>query len=153
MRASATALALAIVLLAGGCAERVEPPPAPPAVAEPPPLRTKPGTATRDFNGDGFIDAEEAAGYYARRFGELDQDGDVLLSEEEIAADMDAGGFAELDLDADLSINQDEYFQSNSRRFRSAIDPTTGMMSTSDFDTMIGRTDPIVVDGLDPSGS
>lgn len=153
MRALALNVVLTVAILATGCASPPEPAPSPPALAEPPPVRTAPGTTWRDLNDDGFIDADEAAGYYARRFGELDQDGDAVLSREEIGAELgedDEAGFEALDLDADLSINQDEYFQDSSRRFRQSVDPMTGMMSTSDFDTMIGRVDPIG-DELDAS--
>lgn len=114
-----------------------------------------PGTATRDLDDDGFISAREAAGYYARRFGALDQDGDALLSREEIARDLEGladpdAAFAALDLDTDLQISQDEYFQANAQKFRQKVDPSSGMMSSTDFDTMIRYKDPLVSDQLNP---
>jgi hypothetical protein len=148
---------LALGAVAAGCAgapDRQAAVPSPPDLAEPPPVRTKPGTTVRDINDDGFIDADEAAGYYARRFGELDQDGDALLSREEIARDLGEehdARFEALDRDADRMINQDEYFLSSSDRYRQKVDPTSGMMSTSDFDSMIGRVDPAITSDEDPA--
>ena len=113
-----------------------------------------PPSATRDIDGDGFIEPREAAGYFARRFGELDQDGDARLSREEIAVEIDEledpeGYFSSLDADADLMISQDEYFRASSDRFRQRVNPTSGMMSSSDFDTMIRAKDPLVTDRID----
>lgn len=111
---------------------------------------------TRDFDGDGLISASEAAGYYARRFGELDQNSDGWLSRDEIAGDSDEAAepgllFDDLDLDADAQVSSDEYFQSGASRFQQRINPNTGMMSTSDFDTMIRYADPPVTDEVEPA--
>lgn len=121
-----------------------------PDVAEVQPLPV-PQSAARDINADGFVDASEAAGFFARRFGDLDQDGDARLSREEMALDLDQlddpdGTFEALDLDANLLISQDEYFQASSRRFRQRVNPTSGMMSSADFDTMIRSKDPLLSD-------
>lgn len=118
---------------------------------------TVPPSSTRDIDGDGFIDPREAAGYFARRFGELDQNGDARLSREEIALEIDEledpeAHFSTLDADADLMISQDEYFRASSERFRQRINPTSGMMSSSDFDTMIRFKDPLVSDQLEAGG-
>lgn len=113
-----------------------------------------PSSSTRDINNDGFINASEAAGYFARRFGELDQDGDAQLSREEIGLEIDeledpTAAFSALDRDADRMISQDEYFRSRSASFRQRVDPNSGMMSSSDFDTMIRFKDPLVTDRIE----
>lgn len=157
MRRAGLIAALALGAFVAGCAGEPEPERAVATAVRDvpePPARTKPGSMLRDLNDDGFISASEAAGYYARRFGELDQDGDALLSREEIAQDLgtDAdAGFAAIDLDRDLMIDQQEYFQARSDLFRRSVDPSSGMMSTSDFDTMIGRADPPIAEALDPT--
>lgn len=152
-RSTRSALLLGAVLL-GGCADSADPmgEPLDTVRLEPDAMPSSvPSSTTRDIDGDGFIDPREAAGYFARRFGELDQDGDARLSREEIALEIDQlenpeTHFSSLDLDANLVISQDEYFRASSERFRQRINPTSGMMSSSDFDTMIRFKDPLVTD-------
>lgn len=148
-------LLLGAVLLSG-CAGSADPMGEPLHTARLEPeavLSSVPPSSTRDIDGDGFINPREAAGYFARRFGELDQDGDARLSREEIALEIDQlenpeTHFSSLDLDANLMISQAEYFKANSEQFHQRINPTSGMMSSSDFDTMIRFKDPLVTDQM-----
>ena len=149
-------------LFAAGCADTGAPPPAG-EVLEPPAIGGTTGEAAgrpaartaRDIDRDGFVSASEAAGFYARRFGVLDEDGDGLLSRDELAAahpgvdDPDAV-FSEVDSDADELVSQGEYFEAGADRFRQRANPNTGMMSTSDFDSMVRFADAPAAPEIDP---
>lgn len=161
MRLPGRSAALSLACLLAACAFGSDPEGerARTAALEPaPPTSSVPPLSTRDINGDGLISAGEAAGYYARRFGELDQDGDAYLSRSEMGLEIDAledpdAEFEGLDTDSDLIISQDEYFEANSERYLQRVEPTTGMMSSSDFDEMIRFSDPEISDELDGAGA
>jgi hypothetical protein len=96
-------------------------------------------TASRhiyDEDGDGFVSRAEAEGYYRRSFGQL---APAELEPEEPSA-LDLGvAFEEL-----VGRSEQEYVDDNLRKYNLRADQTVGMMSTRDFDEMIGGSDPAI---------
>jgi hypothetical protein len=128
--------------------ERLEPPPgyaarpsASGAAAEP----VEELTAVRpphDEDGDGFVSPAEAEGYDRRHFGLLDDNGRLSPAELEPGA---PGAPATEPADEELvgATEQEDLnprLQGHDRR----ADPSMGMMSTRDFDEMLGGSDPAI---------
>ena len=100
--------------------------------------------ALHDEDRDGFISPVEAEGYYRRHFGELDDDNDGRLSRAEL--EPEAPGTPDLELDDEelVGTTEQEYVDDHLRQYDLRADRTVGMMSTRDFDEMVGAPDPVL---------
>jgi hypothetical protein len=132
--------------------ERLEPPPgyaarpsAPGEAAE----QVEELTAVRpphDDDGDGFVSPAEAEDYYRRHFGLLDDDDDGPLSRAEL--EPEAPGAPETDVAGEeVGATEQEYLEHRLRRYDRRDDPSVGMLSTKDFEEMLGGSDPAIGGG------
>ena len=130
--------------------ERLEPPPgfaARPSVSSDAAEQVENLTAVRarhDEDGDGFVSPAEAEGYYRRYFGQLDDNNDGRLSRAEL--DTEAPGAPDLDVaDEELvDATEQEYLDGRLRQYDLRTDPSVGMLSTKDFEEMVGGSDPAI---------
>jgi EF hand len=128
--------------------ERLEPPPgyaarpsASGAAAEPVEELTA-VRAPHDEDGDGFISPAEAEGFYRRYFGQLDDDDDGRLSRAELESKAPGTPETEVADEELVGATEQEYLDHRLRRYDRRADPPMGMMSTKDFDEMLGGSDP-----------
>jgi hypothetical protein len=127
--------------------EPIEPPPgyrerpsAPSGAAE----QVRELTTRRDLydeDGDGFVSPVEAEGYYRRNFAELDDDNDGRLARAELKPEGPATPGLELAIEELVGSTEQRYVDDNLRKYNLRADRTIGMMSTRDFDEMIGEPD------------
>jgi len=106
-----------------------------------------------DEDGDGFVSPAEAEGYYRRYFGQLDDNSDGRLSRAELKPE--APGTPDLELASEelVGATEQEYVDDSLRNYNLRADRTIGMMSTADFDEMVGTLDPAISEprpGLSP---
>jgi hypothetical protein len=94
-----------------------------------------------DKDGDGFVSLLEAEGYYRSNFAELDDDNDGRLSRAELKPEPSATPEFELAIEELVGRTEQEYVDDNLRRYDLRADRTIGMMSTKDFDEMVGEPD------------
>ena len=80
--------------------------------------------------------AEE--GYYRRYFGELDDNDDGRLSRAELEPEAPDTPEVEVADEELVDATEQEYLDERLRRYDLRADPSVGMMSTKDFDEMIG---------------
>ena len=124
--------------------ERLEPPPgfaARPSVSSDAAEQVENLTAVRarhDEDGDGFVSPAEAEGYYRRYFGELDDNDDGRLSRAELEPEAPDTPEVEVADEELVDATEQEYLDERLRRYDLRADPSVGMMSTKDFDEMIG---------------
>jgi hypothetical protein len=130
--------------------ERLEPPPgfaARPSVSGAAAGRVEELTAVRarfDEDDDGFVSPAEAEGYHRRYFGQLDDNNDGRLSRAELQPE--APGTPDLELaDEELvGATEQEYLAGRLRQYDLRADPSVGMLSTKDFEEMVGGSDPAI---------
>ena len=128
--------------------ERLEPPPGfaarpslPSAAAE----QVEELTAVRaghDEDGDGFVSPAEAEGYYRRHFGQLDDNNDGRLSPAELAPEAPETSEVELADEELVDATEQDYLDERLRQYDRRTDPSVGMLSTKDFEEMVGGSDP-----------
>jgi EF hand len=99
-----------------------------------------------DEDGDGFVSPAEAEGYWRRYFAQLDDNNDGRLSRAEL--DPEAPGTPDLELANEELVGwaEQEYVDDGLREYNLRADRTIGMMSTSDFDEMVGAADAAISD-------
>ena len=130
--------------------ERLEPPPgfaARPSVSSDAAEQVENLTAVRarhDEDGDGFVSPAEAEGYYRRYFGELDDNDDGRLSRAELEPEAPDTPEVEVADEELVDATEQEYLDERLRRYDLRADPSVGMMSTKDFDEMIGGSGPAI---------
>ena len=130
--------------------ERLQPPPgfaARPSASSDAAEQVEELTAVRprhDEDGDGFVSPAEAKGYYRRYFGQLDDNNDGRLSRAELQPE--APGTPDLELaDEELvGATEQEYLAGRLRQYDLRADPSIGMLSTKDFEDMVGGSDPAI---------
>jgi EF hand len=91
-----------------------------------------------DEDGDGFVSPDEAEGYYRRNFAALDDDNDGRLTRAELKPETPATPELELAIEELVGRTEQEYVDDNLREHDLRADRTLGMMSTRDFDEMVG---------------
>lgn len=95
-----------------------------------------------DTNNDGIIDAEEANLYAEREFENMTADEDYLTEEqfgEMYGGDDDPEVmFGEIDEDADDQISQEEWVTWRDREFTEATEETEGEMPNMEFEEWLG---------------
>ena len=94
-----------------------------------------------DEDGDGFVSRVEAEGYYRRFFGQLDDDNDGRLSQAELKPETPGVPDLEIADEELVGATWREYVDLNMRKYNLRADRTVGMMSTRDFDEMVGEPD------------
>ena len=94
-----------------------------------------------DEDGDGFVSPAEAEGYYRRYFDQLDDNNDGRLSRAELKPEMPGAPDLEIAQEELVGATWREYVDVNMRRYNLRADRTVGMMSTRDFDEMVGEPD------------
>lgn len=94
--------------------------------------------ARHDEDGDGFVSPAEAEGYYRRYFGQLDDNNDGRLSRAELEPEAPDTPEVEVADEELVDATEQEYLDERLRRYDLRADPSVGMMSTKDFDEMIG---------------
>jgi hypothetical protein len=114
--------------VSGGAAEQVE---------ELTAVRTR-----HDGNGDGFASPAEAQGYERRSFGPVDDNNDGRLSRTELEPQAPGTPEVEPAEEEAVGATEQEYLDERLRRHVRRADPSVGMMSTKDFDQMLGGSDP-----------
>lgn len=99
-----------------------------------------------DEDGDGFVSPAEAEGYYRRHFGQLNDNNDGRLSRAELKPEAPGAPDLELAEEELVGWTEQEYVDDNLRGYGLRADRTIGMMSTADFDEMIGARDAAIRD-------
>ena len=99
-----------------------------------------------DEDGDGFVSPAEAEGYHRRYFGLLDDNHDGRLSRAELRPEAPGTPDLEIAYEELVGATEQEYVDDNLRRYNLRADQTIGMMSTRDFDEMVGTSDPAISD-------
>ena len=94
-----------------------------------------------DEDGDGFVSPAEAEGYYRRHFDQLDDNNDGRLSRAELKPETPGVPDLEVAYEELVGTTEQEYVDDNLRRYNLRADRTIGMMSTRDFDEMVGEPD------------
>ena len=94
-----------------------------------------------DEDGDGFVSPAEAEGYYRRNFAELDDNNDGRLARAELKPETPGTPDLELAIEELVGSTEQEYVDDNLSKYDLRADRTIGMMSTRDFDEMIGEPD------------
>ena len=94
-----------------------------------------------DEDGDGFVSPDEAEGYYRWYFAELDDNNDGRRSRAELKPETPATPEFELAIEELVGRTEQEYVDDNLRKYDLRADRTIGMMSTRDFDEMVGDPD------------
>jgi hypothetical protein len=97
--------------------------------------------ALYDESEDGFVSPAEAEGYYRRYFGQLDDDHDGRLSRAELKPEAPGAPDLELANEELVGATEDEYVDDSLSKYNLRADRTIGMMSTRDFDEMVGAPD------------
>jgi EF hand len=95
-----------------------------------------------DEDGDGFVAPAEAEGYYRRHFGQLDDNNDGRLSRAELKPE--APGTPDLELaDEELvGATEQQYVDDSLQKYNLRADRSIGMLSTREFDELVGDADP-----------
>lgn len=117
--------------------------PAPGAAAEQ--VRTL--TAVRDLHdedGDGFVSPAEAEGYYRRHFKQLDDNHDGRLSRAELRPEAPGAPDLEIAYEELVGTTEQAYVEDNLRQYNLRVERTVGMMSTKEFDEMVGSSHPAI---------
>ncbi len=94
-----------------------------------------------DENADGFVSPTEAEGYYRRYFDQLDDNNDGRLSRAELKPETPSTPDLEVAYEELVGATEQEYLDVNLRKYNLRADRTVGMMSTRDFDEMVGEPD------------
>ena len=94
-----------------------------------------------DEDGDGFVSPAEAEGYYRRYFVQLDDNNDGRLSRAELKAEVPGMPDLELAYEELVGATEREYVDVSLRKYNLRADRTIGMMSTKEFDEMVGEPD------------
>jgi EF hand domain-containing protein len=97
--------------------------------------------ALYDEDGDGFVSPAEAEGYYRRYFDQLDDNNDGRLSRAELKPETPGAHDLEVAEEELVGTTEQEYVDDNLRKYNLRADRTIGMMSTGDFDEMVGEPD------------
>jgi EF hand len=97
--------------------------------------------ALYDEDGDGFVSPAEAEGYYRRYFDQLDDNNDGRLSRAELEPETPGVPDLEVAEEELVGASEQEYVDGSLRKYNLRADPTVGMMSTADFDEMVGEPD------------
>jgi hypothetical protein len=97
--------------------------------------------ALYDEDDDGFVSPAEAEGYYRRDFAQLDDNNDGRLSRAELKPEAPRPPDLELADEELVGATEQEYVDDSLRKYNLRADRTIGMMSTRDFDEMIGEPD------------
>lgn len=99
-----------------------------------------------DDDGDGFVSPAEAEGYYRRNFGQLDDNNNGRLSRAELEPEAPGAPDLELADEELLGWSEQEYVDEELRKYNRRADRTVGVMSTPDFDEMVGAGDAAISD-------
>jgi hypothetical protein len=94
-----------------------------------------------DEDGDGFVSRAEAEGYYRRYFDQLDDDNDGRLSRAELEPETPGVPDLEVAYEELVGATEQEYLDVNLRKYNLRADRTVGMISTRDFEEMVGEPD------------
>lgn len=97
--------------------------------------------AVHDEDGDGFVSPAEAEGYYRRYFAQLDDNNDGRLSRAELKPEAPGTPDLEVAYEELVGTTEQEYVDQYLRKYNLRADRTIGMMSTRDFDEMVGEPD------------
>ena len=97
--------------------------------------------ALYDEDNDGFVSPSEAEGYYRRYFGQLDDNTDGRLSRAELKPEAPSTPDLEVAHEELVGATEQEYVDQYLRKYNLRADRTVGMMSTRDFDEMVGEPD------------
>ena len=97
--------------------------------------------ALHDEDGDGFVSPAEAEGYYRRYFAQLDDNNDGRLSRAELKPETPGTPDLEVAYEELVGRTEREYVDLNMRNYNLRADRTIGMMSTKEFDEMVGEPD------------
>jgi hypothetical protein len=130
--------------------ERLDPPPgfaARPSVSGDAAERVEELTTVRarhDEDGDGLVSPAEAEGYYRRYFGQLDDNNDGRLSRAELDAETPGAPEVEVAEEELVGPTEEEYLHERLRQYDLRADPSVGMLSTKDFEDMVGSSDPAI---------
>jgi hypothetical protein len=144
--------ALALELAACGQTQPIEPPPRfqqrplVPGIAAEQVEELTERQSRYDDDGDGFVSPAEAEGYYRRYFGQLDDNNDGRLSRAELKPEPPGAPDLELANEELVGWTEQEYVDENLRKYNLCADRTVGMMSTADFDEMVGARDAAISD-------
>jgi hypothetical protein len=111
--------------------------PVPPGAAE----QVQALTALRDRYDEGFVSPAEAEGYYQRYFDQLDDNNDGRLSRAELKPETPGAPDLEVAEEELIGATEQEYVDDNLRKYNLRADRTIGMMSTGDFDEIVGEPD------------
>jgi hypothetical protein len=97
-----------------------------------------------DEDGDGFVSRAEAEGYYRGHLSELDDDNDGRLSRAKLEPGAPGAPDLELAYEELVGATEQEYVDDNLRKYDLRADRTVGMMSTREFDELVGDADPAI---------
>jgi hypothetical protein len=97
-----------------------------------------------DQDGDGVVSPAEAEGHYRRHFGKLDDNDDGRLSQAELEPETPVTSHLKAAWEDLVGATEQGYVDANLNRYNQRADPSSGMMSTSDFDAMVGAPDPSI---------
>ena len=97
--------------------------------------------ALHDEDGDGFVSPSEAEGYYRRYFDQLDDNNDGRLSRAELRPETPGTPDLEVAYEELVGTTEQEYVDVNLGRYNLRADRSIGMMSTREFDEMVGEPD------------
>jgi hypothetical protein len=98
--------------------------------------------AAHDEDGDGFVSPAEAEGYYRRYFAQLDDNNDGRLSRAELKPEAPGTPDLELAYEELVGATEQEYVDESLQQYNLRADRSIGMMSTREFDELVGDPDP-----------
>lgn len=131
-----------------GCSAAPQVPLAPPpGFSEPAPVSAdaaEPAAqgSRSDQDGDGFVNKDEAEGYYRSHFKSLDDDNDGRLSEAELQPDDSVPSGLKTAWDDLVGATEQGFVDRNMSDYDAGTDSGMGMMSTADFNSMVGEPVP-----------
>ena len=135
-----SALGLGSVALLAGCAQPHQP--TVPADAAEQVQRLTALRDAHDDDGDGFVSPAEAEGYYRRYFGQLDDNNDGRLSRAELKPEAPGTPDLELADEERVGATEQQYVDDSLQKYNLRADRSIGMLSTREFDELVGDADP-----------